>query len=167
MATRLLTLCVILPFVSLAQNYPSKVQYSVLTEWIRKYESTVSDSSETKSGLIELNDLRNLLKYIDDENMLRSSNKIDGIRVYFIRPTNDGIHDRHILPLKNKNAKGEAIGQMSIAIVRTYGYKENFKNTNHAGAYNYTEGTGTMQMIYVVHPGGNEHSGLCPPNCGH
>ena len=143
-----------------------KIKLSQLKSWIEKYRTpSVLKSGETMSCLLSLTYITDLLAYIDNEN--KNGNKIDGLRVYFIRPEPHPLWNSK--PLTQLNP-GDPIDQISIAIVPTYGYSENFtttqvngKDVHYGGAYDYKE---LNDEIYVVMPGKNENSGLCPPNCG-
>ena len=154
-----------------------KVKVSDLKSWIKNYESYVKDEYETRSCLISLGELRALVDYIDTQNG-NNANPIDGVRVYFIRPKHRDQHHKRAVSLSKRTIKKEGgkIYQMSIVMAPTFGYAEyyepsrkvklkdpekKFEERDHAGAKIYKE----TNEVFVVFPGGNENSGLCPPNC--
>jgi hypothetical protein len=130
------------------------IKRNVLSDWTKEYRNTIGKNEiETKSGLISLKELKSFIAYLDYLNLKNKNevDKIDGIRVYFIR----GIF-----------GSDQKQPQNSIAIVPTHQFEKYGRNSK-VGAENYYEKENGEKEIICLAPGiiFNENSGLCPPNC--
>jgi hypothetical protein len=127
---------------------PSLMSKQDLRTLVENYANSIAGKPNvTTSCLISLVELRAMITYSDNENVKLIGGKIDGVRIYFT-----------IGDVRNDP------NQISLAIVPTINYDDNYKNTGDGGADNYYKRGNT---IMCLKPGFDaENSGLCPPNCG-
>lgn len=132
-----------------------KIKFSKLVEWVDSYSKNALER-ETKNVVINLDDIKELVKYCDEHS---KKDKINSIRFYLVR--------------QNEKDRGRDIvfddqTQISIIGVPVIDYKDNEFDVNnklieHKGGYDLKEGDDIFS-IYPFHVS-HEHSGLCPYNC--
>ncbi len=122
-----------------------KITKKKLKEMVKSYRQGL-DKNETKSCLLALTDIEQMIKYYSDLKNLNGENPVDGFRIYFYRPESDN----RFLKVGKKN-------QMSIILIPTNNFDSNSSFANDMFNKN--------DECLVLWPGG-ETGGLCPTNCG-
>lgn len=151
---------------------------SDIKNWAGEYTHYLTKNpTETRSCLVPLGDLEEIMSYIHEKNYSAYKNNrefgtklelIDGIRIYLIR------HDfgSQIIKLTEPITNKLNVPQITFAIVPTKNYSHHYLDKNgsslHGGADNFIDPSGKIASIIpgFKPEGTSESSGLCPNNCG-
>jgi len=112
---------------------------------------------ETKSCILRLTDIKALIDFYSNPDILNEENPIDSFRIYLFREVPNKLYE----PSGQKIAQIGDKGQISFILVPTNNFDdrdaEDKSSANDMFDYN--------NECLVLYPGG-ETTGLCPTNCG-
>ena len=123
-----------------------KISRKELKKDLESYRTNLPEG-ETKSCILDLEDIKALINHYSDPRNLKGSNPINGFRIYFVRG------GKYALTLKGGRKR-----QLNIILVPTHQGKK-FR------CEDIFDGQDDTAKCWVLSPGG-ETTGLCPTNCG-
>ena len=137
--------------------------YSQLSKWVKNYQEAQAEDVITKSGIIRLPALKNYIAELEqkykDEDL-----EVTGFRFYLIRYSADEVDH---MKEHYKFTKDNKYTQVSMVLVPTYNYKDEFKENKHELSAD--DCITKEDKIFVLPFGHPDHigegTGLCPPNC--